>query len=103
MYVVLLMSMRVMGKRMGAQLGIGELTVVLMLGAAISAPIQPCDINGCLPPSVFMPFIFNGSAFFQRSRPHAARLRRIVSLLVPPPSCADELIVDVSVRLGKVQ
>lgn len=39
-YVELLVSMRAIGKRIAAQLGIGELAVILMLAAAISAPIQ---------------------------------------------------------------
>lgn len=52
-YIVLLIAMRVMGKRMAAQLGIGELAVVLMLGAAISAPIQ-MPTQGLLPAAVIL-------------------------------------------------
>jgi uncharacterized membrane protein YcaP (DUF421 family) len=52
-YIVLLVAMRVMGKRMAAQLGIGKLAVVLMLGAAISAPIQ-MPTQGLLPAIVIL-------------------------------------------------
>ena len=52
-YVVLLVAMRIMGKRMAAQLGIGELAVILMLGAAISAPIQ-MPTQGLLPAVVIL-------------------------------------------------
>jgi uncharacterized membrane protein YcaP (DUF421 family) len=40
MYALLLISMRLMGKRVAAQLSITELAVILMLGAAIGVPIQ---------------------------------------------------------------
>lgn len=52
-YLILLVTMRVMGKRMAAQLGIGELAVILMLGAAISAPIQ-MPTQGILPAAVIL-------------------------------------------------
>jgi uncharacterized membrane protein YcaP (DUF421 family) len=52
-YVVLLVAMRAMGKRMAAQLGIAELAVILMLGAAISAPIQ-MPKQGILPALVVL-------------------------------------------------
>jgi uncharacterized membrane protein YcaP (DUF421 family) len=39
-YLFLLIAMRVMGKRISAMFGIAELAVILMLGAAISSPIQ---------------------------------------------------------------
>lgn len=39
-YVLLLVAMRMMGKRVAAQLSITELAVILMLGAAIGVPIQ---------------------------------------------------------------
>ena len=47
-YVLLLICMRFMGKRVPARLGTGELAVVLMLGAAIGAPIQ-VPLQGILP------------------------------------------------------
>jgi uncharacterized membrane protein YcaP (DUF421 family) len=40
MYVLLLVFMRLMGKRVAAQVGSKELAVILMLGAAIGSPIQ---------------------------------------------------------------
>src|SRR3982750_4161118 len=52
-YVVLLVAMRIMGKRMAAKLGIAELAVILMLGAAISAPIQ-MPTEGILPALVVL-------------------------------------------------
>lgn len=47
-YVVLLACMRVLGKRMAAKLEIAELAVILLLGAAISAPMQ-VPTQGMLP------------------------------------------------------
>jgi uncharacterized membrane protein YcaP (DUF421 family) len=40
MYLVLLVILRLMGKRMGGQLTIAELAVMLLLGAIISVPMQ---------------------------------------------------------------
>jgi uncharacterized membrane protein YcaP (DUF421 family) len=40
MYLVLLVVLRLMGKRMGGQLTIAELSVMLLLGAIISVPMQ---------------------------------------------------------------
>lgn len=48
MYVLLLVFMRLMGKRFAAQLTTNELAVVLMLGAAIGVPIQVVT-QGILP------------------------------------------------------
>jgi uncharacterized membrane protein YcaP (DUF421 family) len=39
-YIALLIAMRAMGKRIAAKFGIAELAIVLMLGAAISSPVQ---------------------------------------------------------------
>ncbi|HEY2021442.1 hypothetical protein [Paraburkholderia sp.] len=47
-YVLLLVAMRLMGKRVAAQLSITELAVILMLGAAIGVPIQVSS-QGVLP------------------------------------------------------
>jgi uncharacterized membrane protein YcaP (DUF421 family) len=47
-YLLLLVLMRGMGKRVAAQLSIPELAVVLMLGAAIGLPLQVPD-KGLLP------------------------------------------------------
>lgn len=52
-YVVLLVCMRVLGKRMAAQLEIAELAVILLLGAAISAPMQVAT-QGMLPAVVVL-------------------------------------------------
>ncbi|CAJ0704623.1 hypothetical protein LMG19089_03641 [Ralstonia edaphis] len=52
-YVLLLVSMRLMGKRMAAQLSITELAVVLMLGAAIAGPIQ-VPSQGVMPAAVVL-------------------------------------------------
>ena len=52
-YVVLMVIMRLMGKRIVAQLSRGELAVVLMLGAAIGVPIQVAT-QGILPAVVVL-------------------------------------------------
>jgi uncharacterized membrane protein YcaP (DUF421 family) len=49
----LLVSMRLMGKRVTAQLSITELAVILMLGAAIGVPIQVSS-QGVLPAVVVL-------------------------------------------------
>src|SRR5947209_9600499 len=40
MYIVLLLTLRLLGKRMNAQLSIMELTVMISLGAIVSLPMQ---------------------------------------------------------------
>jgi uncharacterized membrane protein YcaP (DUF421 family) len=52
-YAMLLISMRLMGKRVAAQLSITELAVILMLGAAIGVPIQVSS-QGILPALVVL-------------------------------------------------
>ncbi|WOD14020.1 DUF421 domain-containing protein [Paraburkholderia kirstenboschensis] len=52
-YGLLLVAMRLMGKRVAAQLSITELAVVLMLGAAIGVPIQVSS-QGVLPAVVVL-------------------------------------------------
>lgn len=52
-YVVLFIVMRLLGKRMAAQLSISELTVMLTLGAAIGAPLQT-PTQGVLPAVVLL-------------------------------------------------
>ena len=52
-YALLLVAMRLMGKRMAAQLSITELAVVLMLVAAIGVPIQVSS-QGVLPAAVVL-------------------------------------------------
>jgi uncharacterized membrane protein YcaP (DUF421 family) len=53
MYLMLLIAMRMMGKRVAAQLSISELAVILMLGAAIGVPIQVSS-QGVLPAAVVL-------------------------------------------------
>lgn len=53
MYVLLLIFMRMMGKRVAAQLTTNERAVVLMLGAAIGVPIQVSS-QGMLPAAVVL-------------------------------------------------
>ncbi|MDR5740791.1 YetF domain-containing protein [Caballeronia sp. LZ016] len=53
MYALLLVAMRMMGKRVAAQLSITELAVILMLGAAIGMPIQVSS-QGVLPAAVVL-------------------------------------------------
>jgi uncharacterized membrane protein YcaP (DUF421 family) len=53
MYLILLVSMRLMGKRVAAQLSITELAVILMLSAAIGVPIQVSS-QGVLPAVVVL-------------------------------------------------
>ncbi|MEZ2354898.1 DUF421 domain-containing protein [Caballeronia sp. RCC_10] len=53
MYLFLLVAMRMMGKRMAAQLSTIELAVILMLGAAIGLPIQVSS-QGVLPAGVVL-------------------------------------------------
>ncbi|CAH2925207.1 MAG: hypothetical protein CPSOU_4629 [uncultured Paraburkholderia sp.] len=52
-YALLLVSMRLMGKRVAAQLSITELAVIVMLGAAIGGPIQVSS-QGVLPAAVVL-------------------------------------------------
>ncbi|MCR5888819.1 DUF421 domain-containing protein [Hymenobacter sp. J193] len=42
-YVVLLLAMRLLGKRMSAQLTVAELSVMIMLGGIVSVPMQIPD------------------------------------------------------------
>src|SRR6195952_5887933 len=73
MYLLLLVSMRLMGKRVAAQLSITELAVILMLGAAIGVPIQVSS-QGVLPAVVVLLTV----VFMQRASSRAAvRWRRV--------------------------
>jgi len=42
-YLVLLLAMRLLGKRMNAQLTVAELSVMIMLGGIVSVPMQIPD------------------------------------------------------------
>src|ERR1700712_1547508 len=76
MYLLLLISMRLMGKRVAAQLSITELAVILMLGAAIGVPIQVSS-QGVLPAVVVLLTV----VFMQRASSRAAVRWRRVELL----------------------
>jgi uncharacterized membrane protein YcaP (DUF421 family) len=72
-YLLLLVSMRLVGKRVAAQLSITELAVILMLGAAIGVPIQVSS-QGVLPAVVVLLTV----VFLQRASSRAAlRWRRV--------------------------
>ncbi|WP_116141661.1 DUF421 domain-containing protein [Trinickia diaoshuihuensis] len=73
MYAMLLIAMRMMGKRVAAQLSITELAVILMLGAAIGVPIQ-VPSQGVLPALAVLLAV----VFLQRASARASlRWRRI--------------------------
>jgi uncharacterized membrane protein YcaP (DUF421 family) len=76
MYFILLVSMRLMGKRVAAQLSITELAVILMLGAAIGVPIQVSS-QGVLPAVVVLITVVS----LQRGSSLAALRWRRVELL----------------------
>jgi len=52
-YLLLLMMMRMMGRRVAAQLSISELAVMITLGAAIGVPLQTPE-KGILPAAVLL-------------------------------------------------
>jgi uncharacterized membrane protein YcaP (DUF421 family) len=52
-YIVLFTVMRLMGKRMAAQLSISELAVMITLGAAIGVPLQT-PAQGLLPAGILL-------------------------------------------------
>src|ERR1700709_2717648 len=76
MYALLLVSMRLMGKRVAAQLSITELAVILMLSAAIGVPIQVSS-QGVLPAVVVLLTVVS----LQRGSSLAAMRWRRVELL----------------------
>ncbi len=43
MYILLLVTMRFLGKRMAGQISVTELSVMLLLGAVVSSPMQLPD------------------------------------------------------------
>lgn len=61
-YGLLLLSMRLMGKRMGAQLSRNEMAALVSLAAAIGVPIQAPD-RGLVPPLVIAAIIVLGQRF----------------------------------------
>ena len=74
-YLVLFAVMRLMGKRMAAQLSISELAVMLTLGAAIGVPLQT-PAQGLLPAAVLLV----SALIFQRGLSYAAFRRRGVEV-----------------------
>jgi uncharacterized membrane protein YcaP (DUF421 family) len=52
-YVLLFVTMRLMGRRMAAQLSVSELAVMLTLGAAVGVPLQTAE-QGLLPATVLL-------------------------------------------------
>jgi uncharacterized membrane protein YcaP (DUF421 family) len=52
-YAVLFVTMRLMGKRMAAQLSVSELAVMITLGAAVGVPLQTAE-QGVLPAAVLL-------------------------------------------------
>src|SRR5687768_15678962 len=52
-YVVLMVAMRLMGKRMAAQMTVSEVAVIVTLGAAVGLPMQAPD-RGMLPALVIL-------------------------------------------------
>lgn len=52
-YVLLFVTMRLMGKRMAAQLSVSELAVMITLGAAVGVPLQTAG-QGLLPAAVLL-------------------------------------------------
>src|SRR5213076_2298778 len=51
--VLLFVTMRLMGKRMAAQLSVSELAVMITLGAAVGVPLQTAQ-QGLLPAAVLL-------------------------------------------------
>lgn len=74
-YIVLFIVMRLMGKRMAAQLSISEMAVMLTLGAAIGVPLQT-PAQGLLPAAVLLV----SALFFQRGLSYAAYRQRRVEI-----------------------
>ncbi|WP_139920414.1 DUF421 domain-containing protein [Hymenobacter sp. DG01] len=62
LYGLLLLSMRLMGKRMGAQLSRNEMAALVSLAAAIGVPIQAPD-RGLVPPLIIAAIIVLGQRF----------------------------------------
>lgn len=74
-YIVLFIAMRLMGKRMAAQLSISEMAVMITLGAAIGVPLQT-PAQGLLPAAVLL----FSALMFQRGLSYAAFRRRKVEI-----------------------
>src|SRR4051794_27526535 len=75
-YLLLLFFMRLMGRRVAAQMSVTELAVILMIGAAVGLPIQVPD-RGLLPGVVVLSVVL----ICHRSLSYLAFRSRKVELL----------------------
>lgn len=75
-YIVLFTVMRLMGKRMAAQLSISELAVMITLGVAIGVPLQ-IPAQGLLPAGVLL----ISALTFQRGVSYWAYRRRQIEVM----------------------
>lgn len=75
-YIVLFIAMRLMGKRMAAQLSISEMAVMITLGAAIGVPLQTPE-QGMLPAVVLLFSVL----LFQRGLSYGAYRQRRVEVV----------------------
>src|SRR5687768_1016937 len=75
-YIILMVSMRLLGKRMAAQLSRNELAAMVSLAAAIGVPILAPD-RGILPPIIIAIVVVSVSRFISR---FAAKSQKIESL-----------------------
>ncbi|MEH3114213.1 DUF421 domain-containing protein [Pedobacter terrae] len=74
-YLFLLVTLRLMGKRMGGQLTISELAVMLTLGAIVSVPMQIPDkgiLQGVL--VLFCAFVFQRGITYLSIKKHSIEL-----------------------------
>jgi len=95
-YVALLIAMRLMGKRISAMFGIAEWAVILMLGAAISSPMQ-MPTQGILSAVVVLGTV----ATLQRLLSWASYRRRSIELNVHGD--VDCLVADGRLRIDRLQ
>src|SRR3954447_17443103 len=75
-YLLLLISMRMMGKRVASQLSLSELAVILTLGAVAGQPLQVGD-RGILPmvAALFAALVFQrGLSWWSLKRPRIERI-----------------------------
>lgn len=75
-YIVLFTVMRLMGKRMAAQLSISELAVMITLGAAIGVPLQT-PAQGVLPAGILLV----SALVFQRGVSYWAYRKRSIEVI----------------------
>jgi hypothetical protein len=75
-YIVLFTVMRLMGKRMAAQLSISELAVMITLGAAIGVPLQT-PAQGLLPAGILLV----SALIFQRGVSYCAYRKRRIEVM----------------------